>query len=260
MAIQFGSRPLFKSDTLIAIGDIHGQDLKLESLLSKILPLAEGSHLVFCGDLINRGTNSPRVLDLMTEIWGKYPGQVFTIRGNHDWMLLSYVINGNKDWMQYIGKTLEQMKLEWNLPDTLPATICQALKDQGIWQWYYEQALPYYESEQVICTHAPLDYMTTHYMGGRDYAEDFETEKDDADFKYLLDRMRGELMWQFTDEDEKRIDNLVPKFKICGHQFKHHSQPRLFKMRAFIDTGCGCYPTRPLTALYYPSKKVVQSD
>lgn len=255
--IVFGGQALFAPKKIIAIGDIHGMAMKLENLLQKILPLEPETHLIFCGDLINRGPQSPQVLDLITEVYEKYPNQVYFIRGNHDWMLQTYCINRNAGWMEYIAKTLEQMKIEWGLLDTNPETVKQVLIDQGIWEWYFEKALAYYETEEVICTHAPLDYMTLILYGGEDYAEDFQEKE--SGFRYLLDRL-PDLMWQFTNEDEKRIDNIIPKMKICGHQFKHHKQPRLFRQRAFIDTGCGCVANRPLTALEYPGKKVIQSD
>lgn len=257
--IKFGQNPLYTPKKVIAIGDIHGMADKLQNLLNKLLPLDPDTHLVFCGDLINRGPQSPAVLDLITEVYEKYPGQVFIIRGNHDWMLQTYCVNRNGGWMQYIGTTLEQMKNEWGLADTNPETIKQVLIDQGIWEWYFEKALSYYETDSLICTHAPLDYTTLLMYGGEDYAEDYAEKEDGEPFRYLIDRL-SDLMWQFTNEDDKRIDEIIPKMKICGHQFKHHKQARLFKKRAYIDTGCGCVPGRPLSALIMPAKKVVQSD
>lgn len=257
--IQFGKNPLFNPDKIITIGDIHGMVVPLQKLLDKILPLEPNTHLVFLGDLINRGPNNPQVLDLITEVVEKYPGQVFVIRGNHDWMLQTYCLNKVDGWMNYIAPTLEQMKIEWNLPDILPNTILQVLQDQGIWDWYFTKALPYYETNDVLCTHAPLNFTTLTMYGALDYVKDFKTDRLELGFRYLLERL-PDLMWAFALEDDKRIDALIPKMKICGHQYKHHKQPRLFRQRAFIDTGCGCIPGRPLTALIYPGKKVVQSD
>jgi len=51
----------------------------------------------------------------------------------------------------------------------------------------------------------------------------------------------------------------MKKYHICGHQFKHHKQPRIFKHRAFIDVGCGARPDRPLVAVKFPGKKVYRS-
>lgn len=255
---KYGSRPLFAPLKLIAVGDIHGMASELEALLQKILPIEPGTHLVFCGDLIDRGPESPRVLDLITEVYEKYPGQVFVIRGNHDWMLQSYCVHGQSQWFNFIGPTMEQMKQEWGLPDTKPDTIKQVLIDQGIWEWYFDKALPYYESEEVICTHAPFDYTQLLMYGANDYEEDFQEEGHEPHFRHLLDR-NMDLMWQFASEEEKRVDDLVRKFKICGHQFKHHKRPRIFRGRAYIDTGCGCVAGRPLSALVYPGKKVIQS-
>ena len=56
---------------LIAIGDIHGEIEKLNSLLDK-LKLQTGDKVIFLGDYIDRGLNSKavieRVLDLSKKI------------------------------------------------------------------------------------------------------------------------------------------------------------------------------------------------
>ena len=41
---------------LYAVGDIHGENEKLDELLEE-LPLVEGDRLVFLGDYIDRGPN-----------------------------------------------------------------------------------------------------------------------------------------------------------------------------------------------------------
>ena len=207
MSVKYGKNSLFEPTKLIAIGDVHGEYNHLESLLTKLLPLEEGTHLVFCGDLVDRGRNSARVLDIITGLVEKYPGQIFCVRGNHDWMLQNYCLTGSRQWFNFIGLTLDQMKDEWNLPDILPATIKQALIEQGIWSWYFDSILPYYETKDVIVTHAPLDYMIVTLNGARDYEQDLiENEQDpDVNFKYLLDRFNYELMWQFIVEPIKKI-------------------------------------------------------
>lgn len=255
---KFGKNPLFTPKKLIAIGDVHGESHKLANLLTKILPLEPDTHLVFCGDLVDRGEDSPQVLEIITNLMITFPNQVFTIRGNHDWMLLKYCEDGKADWFKFIGKTLNQMEKRWGLTDIGPSTIKQALIDRNIWFWYREEALSYYETDSAILTHAPLSYMICFMYGTK--PEDFYNKDNDPNFVYLLDKLKWEVMWEFVDENDKRIDKLIPKLKICGHQYKHHKQPRIFKQRAFIDTGCGAYPDRPLTAIIVPSKKIIQSD
>lgn len=247
---QFGIRPLFNPKKIIAISDIHGASSKLEDLLSKILPLDTSTHIVFCGDLINKGDNSPKVLEIITNLIQNYPNQIFVIMGNHDWMLLKFLEDGKSSWLKYLVSTMNQMEKNWNLESCSPKHILKALQDRGIYQWYRYESLPYYETSDCIITHAPLNLTTVSMYG---MTSEILMEKK------ILDLMKFDLQWDFSDEDDKRIDGLIPKMKICGHQYKHHKRPRLFKLRAFIDTGCGSYPNRPLTAIEYPSKKIIQS-
>jgi serine/threonine protein phosphatase 1 len=74
---------------IYAIGDIHGELLKLAGLLDKIQSngLGPEDRLVFLGDYVDRGPETPGVLDLMIQIRTQRPGTVF-LRGNHDQAML----------------------------------------------------------------------------------------------------------------------------------------------------------------------------
>ena len=69
----------------IAIGDIHGCDLALESLLNAIGPTADDT-IVPLGDYVDRGPNSRRVLDLLTSLVNHC--RVVPLLGNHELMML----------------------------------------------------------------------------------------------------------------------------------------------------------------------------
>jgi len=74
---------------IYAIGDIHGELSKLVGLLKKIeaAGLSEADRLIFIGDYIDRGPDTPGVLDMMIKIKGYKPDTVF-LRGNHDQAML----------------------------------------------------------------------------------------------------------------------------------------------------------------------------
>ncbi|TQV98129.1 protein phosphatase family protein [Cordyceps javanica] len=64
---------------LIFIGDVHGMRAALERLLEKVrFDREKGDHLVFVGDLVNKGPDSPGVIDLAMELGAS------AVRGNHD--------------------------------------------------------------------------------------------------------------------------------------------------------------------------------
>ena len=79
---------------LYAIGDLHGCAATLDRLLAH-LALTPGDRVVFIGDYVDRGPDSPGVLERLLGMEaeaeaGRGPRCVF-LRGNHDQMLLDYV-------------------------------------------------------------------------------------------------------------------------------------------------------------------------
>lgn len=74
---------------IIAIGDIHGCRDSLELLLSK-LTIRDTDILVFIGDYVDRGPDSPGTIDMLIELNQSHPHCVF-LRGNHDSLLLDFV-------------------------------------------------------------------------------------------------------------------------------------------------------------------------
>ena len=71
------------------IGDVHGCDAALEDLLQR---LPSRDRLIFCGDAINRGPNTPAVMD---RIWGLVEsGRAVWLRGNHEQDLINVLQNG----------------------------------------------------------------------------------------------------------------------------------------------------------------------
>ncbi|KAJ5836660.1 hypothetical protein N7447_002686 [Penicillium robsamsonii] len=64
---------------LIIVGDVHGCKEELVQLLEKVsFNQKGGDHLIFVGDLINKGPNSPGVVDLARQL------SASSVRGNHE--------------------------------------------------------------------------------------------------------------------------------------------------------------------------------
>ena len=68
---------------LIAIGDIHGCHEEFSELL-RLIDLQPDDRLVLLGDLVNRGPNTPRVLELARA------HRAISLLGNHELRLLNY--------------------------------------------------------------------------------------------------------------------------------------------------------------------------
>ena len=73
---------------LYAVGDIHGENEKLDELLGK-LPLRDGDRFVFVGDYIDRGPDAFQVIERLIQLQRDWPC-VFLL-GNHESMLLDFL-------------------------------------------------------------------------------------------------------------------------------------------------------------------------
>ena len=101
---------------LYAIGDVHGCVRTLDALLARLAAdaggtLGRGDSLVFVGDYVDRGPDSPAVLDRMIELEAAAKArtgpQCTFVRGNHDQMMLDAVL-GRTDselWWVNGGRT-----------------------------------------------------------------------------------------------------------------------------------------------------------
>lgn len=78
---------------LIAIGDVHGCYLELAELLSRLAPTKEDC-VVLLGDLVNRGPDSRKVIDLAREC------RATALLGNHELRLLKYRRSGDKKYIK----------------------------------------------------------------------------------------------------------------------------------------------------------------
>ena len=78
---------------LIAIGDIHGCHVEFAELLAQ-LALTKNDRVVLLGDLINRGPDSCKVIDLARAY------HVTSLLGNHELRLLKYRQTGEKKYLK----------------------------------------------------------------------------------------------------------------------------------------------------------------
>jgi len=83
---------------IYAVSDIHGYLQSLDEALSLIdLDSDHNNKLVFCGDYIDYGPESCSTLYRIKELSEKYPNQVITLVGNHEYMFLEFLGAKNID-------------------------------------------------------------------------------------------------------------------------------------------------------------------
>lgn len=103
---------------LFAIGDIHGCHAEFAELLAR-LDLAANDRLVLLGDLINRGPDSTRVIDLARE------HGAISLLGNHEFRLLKFRRTGDRKHLkERDDETLARLRPEdWAYLEAMPLTF-----------------------------------------------------------------------------------------------------------------------------------------
>ena len=123
--------------TLI-IGDIHGCWAELQALLDKVGP-GERDLILAVGDLVNRGPDSPRVLDFFRQT-----PNAASIRGNHEERHLE-ARRGNVP----LGFAHEVARLQWSAADYQEAVTAMGrlrrrreLREATVVHAYWEAGVP----------------------------------------------------------------------------------------------------------------------
>ena len=248
--MKLGKRPLFNPlGRIFVIGDVHGECKKLKSLLDKIKQdLTPEDHIVFVGDLVDVGPDTPGVLKVLQELKDAHP-HTFYIYGNHEEMMISAMRGHPGMWFANNGvPTLKQFE---NYCDD-PADVQMWLEDNNV--NFFKELIPYYETEEVLVTHAPLPNKLGLFM---------------AIEEGVLENLRERIRWNFVDHEKVKIEG-IDKLLVCGHQNKllgEHRMvgPRFYpeKGRIFIDGGAGYKKDAPLCcAIVFPFDqiKLITSD
>jgi serine/threonine protein phosphatase 1 len=125
---------------LIAIGDIHGCFVNLRKLIEKVSP-EKNDLFIFLGDYIDRGPDSPHVVEYLIEFEKQYKS-VFLL-GNHEQMCLDYFEDGDPVFLMNRGdETLQQY-------DDSGISISDHFE-------FFRTLRTYYETRDFIFVHAGL--------------------------------------------------------------------------------------------------------
>ena len=205
---------------LIAIGDIHGEVEKLNSLIDK-LDLQKQDRVIFLGDYIDRGKHSKevieRILNLSEEI------ECVFLKGNHEDMLLKTKITQSQDDIEH-----------WLLSGGI-----STYDNYGDYPAIFNTHGKFLDSLKLY--HIEQNYMFVH-AGINPKKELSEQTKDD-------------LLW-IREEFLDNSHNLPYKI-IFGHT--PFIEPLILNDKIGIDTGCGKEKDLPLTAFICDSETFIRS-
>ena len=126
------------------IGDIHGCDRALKSVLKRLAPDEKEDRLILLGDLYDRGPESWEVFQTVKSLAETYGDRFVLLRGNHEDYLLSPKLSFTD-------------RMVWNRVGK-KATV-QSFKEHGekmenTADWIREHAVLYYREEGFQCVHA----------------------------------------------------------------------------------------------------------
>jgi serine/threonine protein phosphatase 1 len=217
-------------------GDVHGRLSQLKALVEHIDYDPQTDRLVFLGDLIDRGEDSPGVVNYVIELQQAGPNTI-CLRGNHEQMLLDLIEYGDLLWLvpenggmvtihQYGCKYIEETA---TLNLQIPMTHIE----------FFNGMLPYFEDAQAYYVHAGLS-------PGKHPAEcDDETLRWKRDPNFFKN-YHGKLCF-FGHTPTRYLPVLGQKptdVYICG-------------TAVGVDTGCG--PDDPLSCVQVETLQVYQA-
>ena len=190
-----------------AVGDVHGCLKTLRTLVEEVLRLEKDDGLFLLGDYIDRGPDSPGVLEyLLSLLAAGY--DVRPLMGNHEEMLRRAASDPfvRKIWLGNGGDlTLQQFGVDSS------AQIPRRYLD-------FMAGLPHLlTTDDYVFVHAGLDFLTDNPV--TDTTEDF---------------MLWERNWNFLPE------KLAGKTLVCGHTITPLVEIRasLQSPAIFLDNGC----------------------
>jgi serine/threonine protein phosphatase 1 len=218
-------------EPMIIIGDVHGSYEQLAPLLSS--RFADGRKVVFVGDVVDRGPQSSKVIDLIIERQ-KSLGGTHLIRGNHEQALLDF-IRGKDDTTFLRNGGLSTI-----------ASYYQDVPDNVLTAFRQDFPAAHLELINSSVTHLETSSLLISHMG--------------YDPKHPLARDARSMTLVPHHEIFFHSGEPAAPLTVCGHYAQRNGKPFLSNSLICIDTGCGTFSNAPLSALLLPERLVVQSN
>ena len=206
---------------LIAIGDIHGCHEEFAELLS-LLELKPDDRLILLGDLVNRGPDSHRVIDLARA------HRAISLLGNHELRLLNY--RRTRD-LKYIKEhdleTFDQLRPDdWTYLEKMLLTYEEPALNLVLVHGGFLPGQPWQRQ--------PAEVVTRIQVIDRDGQPRKRADAPDAPF--WADLWNG------------------PPYVIYGHT----PRPEIYKLKWSLGLDTACVMGGHLTAFILPEKRFVQ--
>ena len=219
-------------ERFFVIGDIHGCQEILESLIEQIDAIDANAKIICVGDYIDRGERSADVLRYLHEMSKERGDRLVCLRGNHEDMFLSFLEDPDKHgsrWLRYGGlQTVASFGDVGLDTGNLPGMRDDGIKSMGpeLLSWVQNLSLSF-RSGNVAVTHA-----------GADPAIELEYQSSHV------------LMWGHPDV--QKINRSDGVWVVFGHVIQDQPSAE----QGVIATDTGAYATGRLTAAEIQPGKV----
>jgi serine/threonine protein phosphatase 1 len=206
---------------LIAVGDIHGCHNEFADLLDLLKP-APGDRVVLLGDLVNRGPDSRKVIDL-----ARAAGSV-SLLGNHELRLLKFRKTGDRKYMkEHDLETFDALRPE---------------------DWAY--------LETMTLTFEEPELNTVFVHGGFLPGEPWQKQPAEIVTRIQVVDREGRPRKRADEPDAPSWADLWsgPPFVVYGHT----PRPEVYKLKWSVGIDTGCVMGGQLTAYVLPERRIVQ--
>jgi len=206
---------------IIAIGDIHGCHQEFADLLER-LALTKDDQLILLGDLVNRGPDSLKVIDLAKA------NRALSLLGNHELRLLNFRKTKDPAFLKETdGATNEKLRPE---------------------DWTY--------LESMVLTHYVEELNTVFVHGGFLPNEPWQKQPASVVTRIQVVDRDGKPRKRAEAEDSPVWADLWngPPFVVYGHT----PRPEVYKLKWSVGIDTACVMGGFLTSYILPEKRFVQ--
>lgn len=206
---------------LIAIGDIHGCHAEFSELLSQ-LALTRRDRLILLGDLVNRGPDSCKVIDLAKAY------RATALLGNHELRLLKYRKTGDLKYLkEHDLDTFERLQpADWEFLEQMPLTFEEPELNLVFVHGGFLPDEPWQRQTAEVVTR--IQVVTPDGRPGK--------RSDAPDAPLWAELWSG------------------PPFVVYGHT----PRPEIYKLKWSVGIDTACVMGGSLTAYILPEKRFVQ--
>lgn len=252
------------------IGDIHGMFRPLDALIAEVERKDHSPHFIFVGDYINRGPDSPRVIDRVLQLT-----HATFLRGNHDDVL--DLILHDTCYECHEGGFDAVAAFAWFMNHGLAETLTAYGADYAELEFLVGHPHPQklkkmvgmipHRHRQFIHDLLPVVEHPDIYVAHAYWDPDEQDEFPDISARLLLNRqLRHQILWgRYTSEQIRQKKRWKRKgyfghTPVLNYEPAREMEPIWGPQIVLVDTAAALVPHGRLTAVCVETDEVVQVE